>query len=110
MANENYDEDVQEEDVEEEVTHKEPTLAEQLRVLLATQKLVFGKEMTLKSLKKNELRQIIVTKNIPEQVRSDVVHYAAIAKVDVTFSSLTNEELGILCKKPFAVSLLGIKK
>jgi ribosomal protein L30E len=40
-------------------------------------------------------------------VRDDVEHLAG--ETQVTTLDVTNEELGVYCKKPFNIQLLGIK-
>lgn len=77
----------------------------EIRKLLGTDKLIIGTERTIKALKKDELAKVIVSKNCSENVRSQLKGKAEIVEADEN-----NEELGVLCKKPFRIALLGIKK
>jgi len=77
----------------------------EIRKLLGTDKLIIGTERTIKALKKDELAKIIVSKNCSESVRAQLKGKAEIVEADEN-----NEELGVLCKKPFRIALLGIKK
>lgn len=77
----------------------------EIRKLLGTDKLIIGTERTIKALKKDELVKVIVSKNCSEKVRSQLKGKAEIVEADEN-----NEELGVLCKKPFRIALLGIKK
>ena len=70
---------------------------------------VYGTERTIKMLKKGELKYVVVSKNAPESIVNDINHYAAIAGVEVHRVDMDNTELGALCKKPFSVSVLGVK-
>ena len=48
--------------------------------------------------------------HIAQNVENDISHYAKLAKVDVAKLKLPNDELGVLCKKQFLISVLGIAK
>jgi len=71
--------------------------------------LVFGTERTLKKLKMNELKKVYVSSNCPEDVLSDLEHYAKIHGVELVKLKENNEELGIICKKPFPISVLSLE-
>lgn len=78
---------------------------------LLKQKTVFiGAEETIKHLKKGELSKVFVTSNCAPEVLDDINHYAGLGQVEVVSLEVPNDELGILCKKPFAISVLGVKK
>lgn len=69
--------------------------------------IIIGKERTLKLLKKGRLSHVILAKNCSKDVREDIQHYAKLFNLECTQSTQSNEELGVLCKKPFAISVLG---
>ncbi len=77
-----------------------------LRNALKTEKIVIGKDRTLKALRNKKVKKIFLAKNCQDTLREDVKHYAKISKVDVEELNLSNEELGAVCKKPFSVSIL----
>lgn len=77
----------------------------EIRKLLGTDKLIIGTERTIKALKNDELAKVIVSKNCSERVQNQLKGKAEIVEADEN-----NEELGVLCKKPFRIALLGIKK
>ncbi len=77
----------------------------EIRKLIGTDKLVIGTERTIKALKKDELAKVVVSSNCSDSVRNQLSGKAEIVNVQES-----NEELGVLCKKPFRVALLGIKK
>lgn len=79
----------------------------ELKEAIQQGKLVIGKERTLKLLKKKKLGQIVIAKNCPHHIREDLQHYAKLFSIPCTQSTQSNEELGVLCKKPFAISVLG---
>jgi ribosomal protein L30E len=83
---------------------------EDIKKLLKTDKLVVGTERTIKNLKKGTLSKVFLSANCSENVENDISHYAKLAKVDVAKLKLPNDELGVLCKKQFLISVLGIAK
>lgn len=79
----------------------------ELKEAIQQGKLIVGKERTLKLLKKGRLSHVIISKNCPQQVKEDIQHYARLFNIPCTQSSQSNEELRVLCKKPFAISVLS---
>ncbi|MBW2996173.1 ribosomal L7Ae/L30e/S12e/Gadd45 family protein [Candidatus Woesearchaeota archaeon] len=72
-------------------------------------KIVIGTNNVLKNLKSGKLSKVFITSNCPADVKESVNHYAELAKVDVVQLKQPNSELGVVCKKPFSISLLGVK-
>ena len=77
---------------------------------LKTDKLVFGKDKTLKLLKSGKLSKICLASNFPEDEESDIKYYADLANVNVIKLALPNDELGSFCKKPFFISVISFLK
>ena len=73
-------------------------------------KAIIGTERVLKELKKGRLSKVILAKNCPEKSRRDINYYAQLVKIPVAELEQDNEELGVLCKKNYFVSVLGIKE
>ncbi|MBI2103101.1 ribosomal L7Ae/L30e/S12e/Gadd45 family protein [Candidatus Woesearchaeota archaeon] len=91
---------------------KEQTLdteLNQLKLEVQNGTIVVGGEVVLKLLKEKGLQKVFLAKNCPQKLRSDVMHYARLAQVPLVELTLTNEELGIFCKKNFFVSVLGTR-
>jgi len=72
-------------------------------------KVVLGTERTLKRLKMKSLKKVYVSSNIPEEVLGDLEHYAKLYKIPIVKLKESNEELGVICRKPFSVSVLGLE-
>lgn len=77
---------------------------------LKTKNLVIGTEKTLKALKNNELVKVFLASNAPEQLVKDIEYYASISKIGVEKLGIPNDELGTVCKKPFSIVCIGMKK
>ena len=72
--------------------------------------LVIGANDILRGLKGDLLSKIYLASNCPAGMKEDISRYASMAKVPVTMLEIDNEEVGMLCKKHFYISVLGIKK
>ena len=83
---------------------------EEIKKLLKTENLVIGADRTLKALRNNELVKVFLASNAPERLVKDVEYYASITKIDVEKLNIPNDELGVVCKKPFLITCIGMKK
>ncbi|MEK6868312.1 MAG: 50S ribosomal protein L30e [Nanoarchaeota archaeon] len=77
-----------------------------LKKLLKTDKVVLGTQRTLKLLKVGSVTHVFLSNNCPEDIKKDIEYYAKFADVPVVYLKQPNDELGTLCKKPYAVSVL----
>lgn len=80
-----------------------------LKKSLKEEKVVFGTKQTLDLLKKAKLKKVYLSSNCPEKIVSDVEHYGKLAKIEIVKLDKPNDELGIFCKKPFSISMLGLR-
>jgi large subunit ribosomal protein L30e len=85
-------------------------LTNEIKKNLEQKKLVIGTEMTVKSMRREKLSKVYLTSNCPADVRQDIERYAKLANVAVAELGLSNEELGVVCKKPFSISVIGLLK
>ena len=77
----------------------------ELKKIVGTEKLVLGSDRTLKLLKKGKIDRVFIASNAPENVRADIKSHGKLAGVTVEELDVPNEEVGILCKKPFPVAV-----
>ena len=80
----------------------------EIKQILKSDNVVLGTKETLQFLKEGKLSQVLVSNNCPESVKKDIEYYAKLGEVKVLAVKYPNDELGILCKKPYAVSVLGV--
>ena len=71
-------------------------------------KLVVGLGATLNGLKLGKVSKVYLSSNCPDNTKKDLERYSKIAKIEFKVLGISNEELGVLCKKPFSISVLGI--
>ena len=78
--------------------------------LLDDQKLVLGAQRTLKLLRQNKAAKVWLSANVDAATLDDIQHFASLNKVEVVQMQHSNVELGELCRKPFAVSVVSVPK
>ncbi|MEM1988512.1 MAG: ribosomal L7Ae/L30e/S12e/Gadd45 family protein [Candidatus Woesearchaeota archaeon] len=71
---------------------------------------VFGFNRVKKLLMNNSIEKIFVAKNLPENMRKDLEHYAKLANVEVLEVDMNNIQIGIYFKKLFGISVFGVVK
>ena len=71
---------------------------------------IIGQERVLKELKAKKLTKIFLAKNCPQKLKEDIIYYAKLADIPYQELEQTNEDLGILCKKNFYISVVGIQE
>ncbi|MBI2665965.1 ribosomal L7Ae/L30e/S12e/Gadd45 family protein [Candidatus Woesearchaeota archaeon] len=81
-----------------------------LKTKLLDGKVTIGLDLVLKNLKKGILGKVLLAKNCPEKIKKDLHYYAQLQGTAVEELELSNEELGILCKKNFFIAVAGILK
>ncbi len=79
----------------------------ELRDALKEQKMIFGTKATLQQLKKGTVKKIFISGNCPVAVRESIKHYSKLANVDVVELQQPGDELALICKKNFSVSVLS---
>jgi len=71
-------------------------------------KAVIGRAKVIKELKAKNLNKVFLASNCPQQAKEEIKHYAGLGNVDILELEQNNEELGVVCKKNFFISVLGI--
>ena len=82
---------------------------QELKELLKTDKGIIGRDKVLKELKSGNLVKIFVASNTPASLIDDLIYYSKLVNVELVNLSQDNEGLGILAKKNFFISVIGVK-
>jgi large subunit ribosomal protein L30e len=85
-------------------------MATDIKKILKSENILLGSERVLKGLRNNDIEKVFLAKNAPQAVVDDIKRYASLSKVGVEVLDIPNDELGVICKKPFSVSSIGLKK
>ena len=82
----------------------------EIRKNLDSVKLVVGTGRVLKLLKQDRLDKVFMSANCPAIERQNMEEYGKLSKLSLIKLKQNNDELGTVCKKPYAISVLGIMK
>lgn len=82
----------------------------EMRKLLSEKKLVVGRDLTLKGLHEGKLGRVMMASNCSDKLRGSLAKYCNQGKVDCVEMRQSGDELGIMCKKPFSISVIGVLK
>ncbi len=73
-------------------------------------KITIGTDSTLKYLNHDKLDSAIIAANCPGNIKCDIEKTAKLNNSKIYTFSGTSIELGATARKPFSISVLGIKK
>jgi large subunit ribosomal protein L30e len=72
------------------------------------EKVVFGKQKTLKLMKTGKCSMAVYAENAPMELKEELEKYSELSGIPAKVFDGDNRSLGILCKKPFNISALAI--
>ena len=90
------------------MAEKKDDTTEMLKTKAALKEVQVGLSTVIKALQQGKLQKVFLASNCPAKMKADLTHYAALAQVPVEQIAQNNEELGIICKKNFLVSVIGL--
>lgn len=82
---------------------------DEIKKLLKSKTLIIGADRVLKALKNKELVKIFLASNASAELVGDIDYYSNISKIEVEKLDVPNDELGVICKKPFSIAAIGVK-
>lgn len=82
----------------------------EIRKILKTENFVIGADRGIKNLKLGRTEKVFLASNCKEEVQEEVEKLAKLSKVEIIVLKQPNDELGILCKKPFSISMFSVVK
>ncbi|MHC1598943.1 MAG: 50S ribosomal protein L30e [Candidatus Methanofastidiosia archaeon] len=83
-------------------------IAREIRKAIDTGKVVLGTDRSIKALKAGDSKLIIYAANTKKETKEDLQHYAKISNVPILEYKGTGVDIGMVCGKPFIVSMLSI--
>ena len=89
------------------MTSKDTT--DSIQTAIKNKKAIIGYRQSVRFIKLNTPKMIVISKNIPEKFRKDLEHGARIAKTKFEIFDGNSKELGIICGFPHPVSTVVIK-
>jgi len=71
--------------------------------------LIIGTNETLKALKHGDVKNVYIASNAKKEVLEDVEYYSDLTSTPYEQLTVTNKELGNMCKKPFNIQLIATR-
>lgn len=84
-------------------------LSDEIQNAIKQKKAIIGYRESIKYIKQDYPKIIVIAKNIPENYRKEIEHNTKISKVKVEVFDGSSKDLGVICGKPFPVSTIAIK-
>ena len=81
-----------------------------IKTKMKENKVILGYRTVIKYIKNAYPELIVLANNIPEEKRRMIEHNAKIGKVEIKEYPNDGVNLGLVCGKPFPVSVLAIKR
>jgi len=82
----------------------------EIRKLLKAKDIIVGTTRTLENLKLGKIKKVYLSSNCSEKVKNSINHYSKLTNIEIVKLKYPNDELGILCKKAFSISVLSVPK
>lgn len=89
---------------------KKQIIGKEVKELIKNKNLIIGTKRTMQYLKLGQIEKVYISSNCKEDIRADLEYYKKITPIKIIQLKYPNDELGILCKKPFSISVLSILK
>ena len=78
-----------------------------IKEIIKDKKLILGANQVLSMMKNEKITNVLVASNCPETLNHDIDHYSKIFSIKVSRINEDSKELGVICKKPFSISVIG---
>jgi large subunit ribosomal protein L30e len=86
------------------------TQVSEIKQALKNKRAVIGWNSVERLIKTGKAAKIFISAKASSQVRDDVLHYSKLGGFEVEDFKGDAYELGVVCKKPFPVSVLAVKE
>ncbi len=82
-------------------------LAEEIKKIAKQENVIIGKDRVIKALKKGAIKHIFLSSNCSESLNSEIEYYAKLSNIEVVKTPYSNEDIGVMFKKQFSISVFG---
>lgn len=84
-------------------------LIKEIKDAIKSGKIVIGYRKSIKFIKNNKPKVVIIANNIPEKMREEIQNHVKVFGLNLKIFDGSSKELGIVCGKPYPVTTLVIK-
>jgi len=82
----------------------------ELRMAINTGRLHLGSKVAIRELQRGRAKIAILSSNCPEKIREQIEEYGKLGDIPVLQHQKDSLDLGVLCRKPFPVSVIVINE
>ena len=82
----------------------------EIKKMMKAGNIVIGTERTIKNLKLGRVQKVLISSNCPNNVEKNIDYYAGLSGAEIHKLDYPNDELSVICKKPFSISVLALLK
>mgnify|MGYP001265684297 CR=1 FL=1 len=82
----------------------------EIKLSLDANQLIIGANMAKKNLRKGKAKKIYLATNCSPEIKEDITAMAKVSDIPVENLKIPNEELGIVCKKTFSISVVSVNE
>ena len=82
----------------------------EIKKMLKSGNIVLGTDRTIKGLRLGKVNKVLISSNCPAGVEKSIAKYANMSNAELHKLEYPNDELGIICKKPYSISVLAFLK
>jgi len=80
---------------------------EKVRKALTQGKMIFGTKQTIKNIKRGKVKKVFLARNCPNATKEDIEQYKKLTNIEVIQLNEPSDELMLICKKNFPVTVLS---
>jgi len=80
----------------------------ELKKVLESKKAVIGTDETIKLLRQGKIKKVFLSSNCAPQAKGDIEQLCKVDGIEIIELAQSNDEIGVLCRKPFAISVVGV--
>jgi|SRR3989338_3560823 len=82
----------------------------EIKKMLKSGNVILGTERAIKNLRLGRVQKVLISSNCPVGLEKDLNYYAGLSGAELHKLEYPNDELSIICKKPFSISVLALLK
>ena len=82
----------------------------EIKKMLKSGNVIIGTERAIKNLRLGRGQKVLISSNCPAKIEGDINYYAGLSGAETHKLEYPNDELSVICKKPFSISVLALLK
>ena len=79
----------------------------ELKKAVTENKVIIGTDRMIKLMKQGKIKEVYLSSDCKEETKKRIKDYGKLSNTKITELSEPSNELGLICKKPFHISVAG---